>query len=94
MNDYNALYDSLITYWNAYAAANGFEPVGRTNDKIRKVIKRRMRAEKDFVARLPYYLDIIQKHCGGTDEFGKPLTLRSALRTTTTLRALRAELGI
>ena len=94
MDSYTTLYAGLVSYWNDFAAANGYDPVITTNNTIRNVVKRRIRAEPDFLARLPYYFEIIQKHCEGKDEYGRPLTLHSALRSTTTLRALRAETGV
>lgn len=89
MHDYTPLYRALLGYWNEFAGRNGYPPVEKTNDRIRNTLKRRLRAEKDFLDRMPVYFDLIHRHCGGKDEFGKPLILQGFLRSTTSLRALR-----
>lgn len=96
MNDvankqFYSIVNATLDFWNEFAAEHGYEPLASTNDKIRKVIRRRLRAEKDFLIRMPLYFKLIHEHCGGVDEFGERLNLRSFLRTTSLLRALRAH---
>lgn len=89
MQDYTQLYQSILAFWNDFAAKNGYPLCEKTNDKIRHIVKRRLRAEKDLFQRLPTYFELIHRYCDGRDEFGKPLDLHAFFRTTALLRALR-----
>ena len=78
----------ILTFWNDFAVKNGYPPIPRLTDRIKRQIRKRLLAEPDFLRRMPGYFDLIKKYTSGKDVFGNPPSIFTFLRATTTLKAL------
>ncbi|MGE3479628.1 MAG: hypothetical protein AB7G80_09175 [Dongiaceae bacterium] len=91
MNEYEEIFASVLFFWNNFASANGYKQHAKIKNDIKRKIRSRLKAEPDFLSKIPTYFELIHRNLDGRNEFGRRLDLYEFLRSTVLLSAMRKD---